>query len=82
MLFGSLKAALEGKTMVGGVASESRDVLQSVVDLAAKGAFKPVIDRNYAFADMKAAHAHVDTGRKRGNVVVTVAMQSEALEVA
>ncbi|MEJ6399423.1 NAD(P)-dependent alcohol dehydrogenase [Yoonia sp. 208BN28-4] len=73
MIFGGLKAALKGKKMVGGVASESRDVLEAVVDLAKHGFFTPVIDRNYGFDDMNAAHAHVDTGRKRGNVVVTVA---------
>lgn len=82
MLFGSLKAALKGKKLVGGVASECRDILQAVVDLAASGAFNPVIDRSYAFAEMKAAHAHVDTGHKRGNVVVTVAGSPEALKVA
>lgn len=82
MLFGALKAALGRKKMVGGVASEHRDILQAVVDLAASGAFKPVIDRNYAFEDMKAAHAHVDTGRKRGNVVVRVAQTSEIQKVA
>lgn len=82
MLLGGLKAKLKGKTMVGGVASESRAVLEAVVDLAASGIFKPVIDRSYAFADMKAAHAHVDTGRKRGNVVVTVAKQPKVSQVA
>jgi NADPH:quinone reductase-like Zn-dependent oxidoreductase len=82
MLFGALKATLKGKTMVGGVASESRDVLEAVVDLAASGNFKPVIDRSYTFDDMKAAHAHVDTGRKRGNVVVTVARQPKVPKVA
>jgi NADPH:quinone reductase-like Zn-dependent oxidoreductase len=73
MLFGGLKAALKGKKMVGGVASEKREILEAVVDLARRGILKPVIDRNYAFDDMKAAHAHVDTGHKRGNVVVSVA---------
>lgn len=82
MLFGGLKAAMKGKKMIGGVASERREVLEAVVTLAAKGAFHPVIDRNYAFADMKAAHAHVDTGRKRGNVVVSVAQRSIASETA
>ena len=72
MLFGTAKATRKGKTLVGGVASEHRDVLQAVVDLAARGVFTPVIDRQYGFADMKAAHAHVDTGRKRGNVVVSL----------
>ena len=73
MLFGSLKAAMQGKKMIGGVASESREILEAVVKLTAEGAFQPLIDRKYAFADMKAAHAHVDAGHKRGNVVVSVA---------
>lgn len=38
---------------------------------AEAGDFKAVIDRIYLFSDMVAAHNHVDSGRKRGNVVVT-----------
>ena len=40
--------------------------------LAETGAFKPVIDRTYPFARIVDAHAYVDTGRKRGNVVITL----------
>jgi NADPH:quinone reductase-like Zn-dependent oxidoreductase len=40
--------------------------------LAESGAFKPVIDRTYEFARIVDAHAYVDTGRKKGNVVVTL----------
>jgi NADPH:quinone reductase-like Zn-dependent oxidoreductase len=72
MLLGGIKARLAGKKMVGGVASEHRDILEAVVKLAALGVLQPVIDRSYSFDDMKAAHAHVDTGRKKGNVVVNV----------
>ena len=72
MLFGGLKAKFKGKRLIGGVASESRDILQKVVNLAAQGVLHPMIDRNYAFENMVAAHKHVDTGRKKGNVVVTV----------
>ena len=73
MLLGALKARLKGKKMVGGVASESPNILNAVVRLVAQGDFRPVIDRSYAFDDMQAAHAHVDTGHKKGNVVVDVA---------
>ncbi|MBT8411293.1 MAG: NAD(P)-dependent alcohol dehydrogenase [Octadecabacter sp.] len=78
MLLGSLKARLKGKKMVGGVASERPEILEAVVELALQGALQPVIDRSYAFDDMKAAHAHVDTGHKKGNVVVSVWSGSEA----
>ena len=40
--------------------------------LAESGAFKAVIDRRYSFADIREAHRLVDSGRKRGSVVVTV----------
>lgn len=71
MLFGSLKARMSGKTLIGGVASESPDVLRAVVAMAASGYLMPVIDRSYSFDQIPLAHAHVDTGRKTGNVVIT-----------
>lgn len=72
MIFGGLKARLRGKRLIGGVASESVNILRKTVDLAARGDFHPVIDRSFDFSQMIAAHSHVDTGHKKGNVVVTV----------
>lgn len=43
-----------------------------LLDLAARGIIRPVIDRTFAFEDIAEAHRHVDTGRKRGSVVVTI----------
>jgi hypothetical protein len=40
-------------------------------DLPARGGIGPVIDRRYALGDIAEAFAYVETGRKRGNVVVT-----------
>lgn len=37
------------------------------------GGLKPVIDRNYAFDEIVEAHRYVDTGRKRGSVIVQIA---------
>jgi NADPH:quinone reductase-like Zn-dependent oxidoreductase len=82
MILGGIKARLAGKKMVGGVASEHRDILEAVVKLAKQGVLQPVIDRIYAFEDMKTAHAHVDTGRKKGNVVVSVGEQPADSSVA
>ncbi len=61
------------KKSIGGPASERLEDLQYLVQLAGSGVFKPVIDKIYSFAQMPEAHAHVDTGRKTGSVVVTVA---------
>ena len=42
-------------------------------DLWAKGAMPPVIDRSYGLDQVVEAHRYVDTGRKKGAVVLEVA---------
>lgn len=42
-------------------------------ELAAQGEIRPVIDRVYALDDIVDAHRYVDTGHKRGNVIINVA---------
>ncbi|MGZ7031699.1 MAG: NAD(P)-dependent alcohol dehydrogenase, partial [Thermoanaerobaculia bacterium] len=60
------------KRIVAGTAAARGEDLRYLADLARSGEFKPVIDRRYRFDQMAEAHAYVDTGRKRGNVVVTL----------
>jgi NADPH:quinone reductase-like Zn-dependent oxidoreductase len=72
MIFGPLRARIRGKRMIGGVASESASLLRKLTALAAEGHYQPVIDRSYGFDQMIEAHRHVDTGRKKGNVVVVL----------
>ncbi|HTN63368.1 MAG TPA: NAD(P)-dependent alcohol dehydrogenase [Devosia sp.] len=61
-----------GKTVITGVAKITPAHLQYLAELAAMGAYRPVIDRLYPLEHAAEAHAYVDTGRKRGNVVLTV----------
>jgi NADPH:quinone reductase-like Zn-dependent oxidoreductase len=53
--------------------SQSREKLDFLKGLLAKGELRSVVDRTYPLADIAAAHRYVETGRKRGNLVVKVA---------
>jgi len=58
------------KRSIAGPASASLKGLQALAALAERGAYSPPIDSVFPFADMPAAHARVDSHRKRGSVVV------------
>ena len=61
-----------GKEVIASVAPLSSDDFRAIMDMANRGALKPVIDRTYRLEDVADAHAYVDTGRKRGSVVLAV----------
>jgi NADPH:quinone reductase-like Zn-dependent oxidoreductase len=52
-------------------APRPKDV-EFVFDLVGRGAMWPVIDRTYTLDQVVEAHRYVDTGRKRGNVVLQI----------
>jgi NADPH:quinone reductase-like Zn-dependent oxidoreductase len=55
-----------------GMSVEKHDALRQVVQLVETGKLRPVIDRRYALGEIAEAHRYVDTGRKKGNVVIQV----------
>ena len=61
-----------GKEVIAGYVPARADDLRYIAKLASSGELKPVIDRIYRLEEAAAAHAYVDTGRKRGSVVLTV----------
>ena len=48
----------------------SLEELAEILQLVASNRFAPVMDRTYPLSDLVEAHFYVETGRKRGNVVV------------
>ena len=61
-----------GRKVLAGVGATRAEDLRFLGSLAESGAFKPVIDRTYPFTRIADAHALVDTGHKKGNVVIAL----------
>eukprot|EP00182_Erythrolobus_australicus_P006463 CAMPEP_0185838716 /NCGR_PEP_ID=MMETSP1353-20130828/13491_1 /TAXON_ID=1077150 /ORGANISM="Erythrolobus australicus, Strain CCMP3124" /LENGTH=326 /DNA_ID=CAMNT_0028537805 /DNA_START=130 /DNA_END=1110 /DNA_ORIENTATION=+ len=72
-MFRALWASLtSNKSAIAGVADESVDDMLLLKELMESGKFKAVIDSTFSFNTISGAHAVVDTGHKRGSVVVTI----------
>ena len=67
--------ALTGKyiSVDGGNPQYTLDDIRLFADLLEMGKFKAVVDRCYPLDDIVEAHRYVDTGHKRGNVIITIA---------
>jgi len=63
---------MSSKKIIAGPAAERVADLRFLAKLAEAGEFKPVIDRRYPFEQIAEAHRYVDTGRKKGNVIITL----------
>lgn len=61
-----------GKRVLAGITPERAEDLSFLAQLAETGLHHPLIDSTFPFERIAEAHARVDTGRKRGNVVVTL----------
>lgn len=73
MLLAPWASMMTSKKIIVGTAAGTAKDLRFLADLAEKGQFRPVIDRRYPVEQIVEAHRYVDTGRKKGNVVVTFA---------
>ncbi len=60
---------------VGGldVAAERKEQLELLRELFEKGKYNATVDRTYSIDEIIDAHRYVDTGKKKGNVVLKIA---------
>lgn len=58
--------------IIAGPVAERVEDLRTIATMAAAGRFTPLIDRVLPLDEIVAAHARVESGRKRGSVVLTV----------
>lgn len=72
---GALKRILVQNGQIASVRSSTRERVQELIrvrDLLAAGRLRAVIDRRYRLDQVREAHTYVQTGRKVGNVLVTI----------
>jgi NADPH:quinone reductase-like Zn-dependent oxidoreductase len=68
-----------GKHVICGVSGTKKIDLLFIKSLIEAGQITPVIDRTYALHQVNEAHSYVDTGRKKGSVIIDVAGAAQSL---
>ncbi|MCP9785974.1 NAD(P)-dependent alcohol dehydrogenase [Cyanobium sp. N5-Cardenillas] len=72
MLKGLWVSLTSRHTVIAGPVAVKLEDLRQLAALAEAGAIQPVIDRRYPLDQIVDAHRYVDTGRKKGTLVITV----------
>ncbi len=60
------------RRLIAGPAAEKPEYLTELLALASRGAFQPVIHQRFPFSELVEAYRVVDSGHKKGAVVVTL----------
>jgi NADPH:quinone reductase-like Zn-dependent oxidoreductase len=73
LLRAPLRRRRSGKLVTADVGKPTAEDLAFLVELAEAGHYRAVRDRTFDLDEIAEAHRFVDTGRKRGNVVLRIA---------
>jgi NADPH:quinone reductase-like Zn-dependent oxidoreductase len=67
------RARRNGHRVILKVSGDSRGGLERITAMLAEGKLRPVIDREYPFSEIRAAHEHVESRSRKGSVVLRIA---------
>jgi NADPH:quinone reductase-like Zn-dependent oxidoreductase len=75
-MLGALTTLPFRQKAIAGMAPERADDLALLAELAQRGAWRPLVDEVLPFDAIVAAHRRVESGRKRGSVVLVLAPET------